>query len=97
MRSSLNELRGRLADLGRPVTWDELAAATGIRKATLIDLSRGQLKLLRPEFIDALCSYFTQQLGEPIGAGDLLVAETVMLPLELNIRPDRAGKRPGAV
>jgi hypothetical protein len=95
MRSRLNELRGRLADQGHVVIWDQLAAATGIRKATLIDLSRGQLKLLRPEFVDALCTYFSQQLGEPVDAGDLLVADRVALPLALNLRPDRACKRPG--
>lgn len=85
----LNALRGELADRGRKISLDELAEATGIDKKTLIRLGKGRVKSLRPEYIDALCAYFD------VGTGELLEAEPIDLPLRLNIRPDRAGKRVG--
>jgi DNA-binding Xre family transcriptional regulator len=95
MKTRINELRGRAADQGKRVTWKELSTVLGIRELTLVALSKGELRQLRPEYIDALCSYFSDLLGETIGPGDLLIAERVALPLKLNIRPDRRGKRVG--
>ena len=89
MITRINELRGRLADQGQRQTWDEISAATGIRKATLLAMSKGRLKQWRPEYVDALCAYFN------ISVDQLLVAESVKLPLQLYLRPDRAGKKVG--
>lgn len=89
MRTRIDELKGRMADDGRRVTWEEMSAATGIRMATLLEISKGRLKQWRPEYIDALCAYFGVEVG------DLLIADPVALPLELNLRPDRRGKRVG--
>lgn len=95
MKTRLNELKGRMADRGRAATWDQIAEATGIRKGTLIALGKGELKQIRPEYIDALCTYYSQMLEEDVHPGVLLVVEPVKLPLALNIRPDRHGKRVG--
>jgi len=89
MMTRINELRGRLADQGFRQTWDEISAATGIRKATLLAMSKGRLKQWRPEYVDALCAYFN------ISVEQLLVTESVKLPLQLELRPDRAGKKIG--
>ena len=89
MMTKINELRGRLADQGFRQTWDEISAATGIRKATLLAMSKGRLKQWRPEYIDVLCAYFKVSVGE------LLVAESVSLPVQLDLRPDRVGKKIG--
>lgn len=89
MKTRINELKGRLADQSLRQTWDDISAATGIRKATLLAISKGKLKQWRPEYIDALCAYFN------ISVGDLLTAESVNLPLHLDLRPDRAGKKVG--
>ena len=89
MMTKINELKGRLADQGLRQTWDDISAATGIRKATLLAISKGRLKQWRPEYIDALCAYFKVSVGE------LLVAESMSLPVQLDLRPDRAGKKIG--
>lgn len=89
MRTRINELKGRMADRGKRATWEEISQATGIRMATLLEISRGRLKQWRPEYIDALCAYFGVEVG------DLLIADPVDLPLELNLRPDRRGKKVG--
>ncbi len=67
----------------RKLTWDKLAEATGIRKASLLAYDNGTAKTLRPEHIDALCTVFA------VPVSDLLVAEVVALPLLHDIRPDR--------
>ena len=41
MRTRINELKGRMADEGRRATWEEMSDATGIRMATLLDISKG--------------------------------------------------------
>ena len=55
MKFHLNELKGRDADAKKPSTWDDISDATGIRKATLIALAKGDAKMMRPEYLDALC------------------------------------------
>lgn len=85
----LNALRGELADRGRKTSMEEIAQATGISRKTLTELSKGRLRLMRPEYIDALCAYFD------VETCDLIKAEPVKLPLHLDIRPDRKGVRLG--
>lgn len=85
----LNELKGRKADQGERVTLDDIAVGTGINRATLDNISRGIIKEIRIEYIDALCTYFN------ISPNDLIEIEPVNLPLALNIRPDRRGARAG--
>lgn len=89
MKTHLNELKGRNADRKHPSTWDDIAAATGIRKATLISIGKGNARTLRPEYIDALCTYFG------VAVDQLITADSVKLPLQLDIRPDRQGKQVG--
>ena len=83
MRINLNRLIGERADSGRHESWIEIAEKTGIRRATLYSISRGEIKEFRPEHIDALCKYFA------VTAGELIEAEDISLPIELNLRPDR--------
>lgn len=47
--------------------------------ALLLEISKGRLKQWRPEYVDALCQYF----GVPVG--ELLIADAVDLPLDLNL------------
>lgn len=83
MRINLNRLIGERADGGRHESWIEIAEKTGIRRATLYSISRGEIKEFRPEHIDALCKYFE------VTAGELIEAEDIAIPIELNLRPDR--------
>jgi DNA-binding Xre family transcriptional regulator len=85
MRIRLNELRGRMADRGTPVSLQDIENATGISRNTLTEISKGRVRRLIPEYIDALCLFFG------VDTGELLEAESVKLPLRLNIRPDRRG------
>lgn len=80
MRINLNRIMGERADTGQRESWIELSEKTGIRRATLYAISRGELKQLRPEHIDALCTHFG------VSAGELIEAERVKLPIELNLR-----------
>lgn len=80
MRINLNRLMGQRADSGQRDTWKELSEKTGVRRATLYAISRGELKQLRPEHIDALCTYYG------VSAGEMIEAERVQLPIELNLR-----------
>ena len=89
MKIKLSELRGRLADRGEGVSLQEVEEATGISRKALTKISKGRMNILRPEYIDALCTYFD------IDAGELVEAERVSLPLDLNIRPDRHGAQVG--
>lgn len=85
----LKEMQARMTDKGTPATLDAIAAATGIQRTTLDNISRRLIKEIRLEYIDALCAYFG------VSAGELLINEPADLPLNLNIRPDRRGKRVG--
>lgn len=85
MKFKLNEIRGRLADQGNTLSWNEISEATGIGKQALITMARGDFRQIRPEYIDALCQYFKV---DPSG---LIQPEPVDLPLSLEIRPDRHG------
>lgn len=51
--------------------------------------------MLRPEYVDALSTYFAHELGVTVDDIQIVRAEPVALPLDLNIRPDRAGRRVG--
>lgn len=95
MQWKLNELRGKLADQGRPVALEAIATATGISRQTLTEISKGRLRVLRPEYVDALSTYFAHELGVTVDDIQIVRAEPVALPLDLNIRPDRAGRRVG--
>ncbi len=89
MRVHLNELRGRLADReGHHIGWEEVAQAVGIRRNTLIAMAKGTHTVWRPEYIDALCTYFGAT------ASELITSEAIELPIPA-IRPDRAGARVG--
>lgn len=85
MKFKLNEIKGRWADDGRGVSWDDIAAATGISKPTLLAMSKGSIKQVRPEYLDALCAFFGVDIA------GLVQSEAVKLPLNLKIRPDRHG------
>lgn len=89
MRLRINELRGRMADQGRSVSLQEIEDATGISRKALTEISKGRVRRLIPEYVDALCAYFE------VEAGELIEADPVDLPLDLNIRPDRRGARVG--
>lgn len=89
MRFHLHSLKGKATESGRRITWQDIADGTGIRKPTLLNIANGRSRTIRPEYIDALCAYFE------VPVGDLLSADEIDLPLELNLRPDRRGKRFG--
>lgn len=84
----LNELKGRLRDSGQPARWEDIAEATGISKPTLIALSKGDAKEIKPIYVDILCTFFD------VDPGGLMAAERVDLPHNLNLRPDRHGRSP---
>jgi DNA-binding Xre family transcriptional regulator len=89
MRVHLNELRGRLADQrGQHIGWEEVAQAVGIRRITLIAMAKGKHTVWRPEYVDALCTYFGATVAE------LITSEPIELPIQ-SIRPDRKGARVG--
>lgn len=71
----------------RGMTWNALADATGIRKASLLAYDKGTAKSIRPEHIDALCTLFA------VPVADLLVAEVVALPLDADVRPNMKGNK----
>lgn len=89
MRLRINELRGRMADRGQSVSLQDIEDATGISRKALTEISKGRIRRLIPEYVDALCAYFD------VEAGELVEADPVDLPLDLNIRPDRRGARVG--
>lgn len=95
MQIKLNEYKGRLRDAGKRVSNDDIAEATGIGISTIDKLSAGAIKEIRMEYIDALATYFAGQLGMAVEQINLIQAEPVVIPLALNIRPDRHGKRVG--
>lgn len=86
MQIRLLELRARQGEGGRPLSLRTVSAGTGIDLRTLENISAGNVKMLRVEYIDALCKFFA------CAVGDLLLAEEIELPLDLVIRPDRRGK-----
>ena len=71
-------VRTHIDDLpqARDLTWDQLAAETGIGKPTLHKLAHGKSKSIRLEHLDALCTYFRVPIG------DLLIADIVAVPLQ---------------
>ena len=86
MQIKIGELKARASRAGNRLTWEEIETATGIRQPTLIAMNNGTAKQIRPEHLDALCKFFEVELKE------LLEAEDVKLPLQLNVRPDRRKK-----
>lgn len=86
MKIRLLEVRAQRGEGGRPLSLRAVSVGTGIDLRTLENISAGNIKTLRLEYIDALCKFLR------CTAGDLLMAEDVDLPLELNLRPDRHGK-----
>jgi len=89
MRFHLHTLKARGAERGQPITWRDIASGTGIRMAVLLKIAKGEPRTIRPEYLDALCSYFG------VGAGELMTPDEVELPLRMNLRPDRKGKKIG--
>ena len=83
MQIKIGELKVRASRGGERLTWEEIEAATGIRRPTLLAMNNGTAKQVRPEHLDALCRFFKVSVEE------LLEAEFVELPLQLNIRPDK--------
>jgi len=71
------------------MTWQDIANGTGIHIPVLLRIAKGQARTIRPEYLDALCSYFE------VGAGELMTPDEVELPLRMNLRPDRKGKKIG--
>lgn len=89
MYLKLGELRGKRADQGLPHSMEAVAAGTGIGLRMLEKIAAKDVKQYRHEYIDALCAFFE------CTPNDLIAVEPVELPLNLNIRPDRHGKRVG--
>jgi DNA-binding Xre family transcriptional regulator len=78
-----------MADRGVSISLQDIEDATGISRKALTEISKGRTRRLIPEYVDALCAFFG------VEAGDLIQAEPVKLPLQLNMRPDRHGQRVG--
>lgn len=74
-----------MAERGEQISLRDIEDATGISRKALTEISKGRVRRIIPEYVDALCAYFG------VGAGDLVEVEPVTLPLKLNIRPDRHG------
>jgi DNA-binding Xre family transcriptional regulator len=91
MRFHLHTIKSKTAESGHRLTWQQIADATGIRESTLRSLANNRARTIRPEYVDALCTF----LG--VTAAELITAERVTLPLEMNLRPDRHGKQIGEV
>ena len=89
MRFHLRTLKARAGESGRPVTWQDIAEGTGISRSTLLKMADNQVRAIRPKYVDALCAFFDVEIGE------LMTAERIVLPLDLDLRPDRRGKRFG--
>ena len=85
MNFRLNELKGKLADSGRSMSWEAIAEETGISKQALIALSKGTMRAIQPVYVDILCKFFN------VSADGLIALDDVDLPYELNLRPDRHG------
>jgi DNA-binding Xre family transcriptional regulator len=83
MQIKIGELKARAQRAVGRFTWEDIETATGIRRATLTAMNNGTAKQVRPEHLDALCKLFRVSIAE------LLEAEDVELPLQLNVRPDR--------
>lgn len=95
MKIRLNEYKGRAADSGKRTSNEEIATATGIGISTVESISAGRVKEIRLEYLDALSTYFALLLGVDMSEIDLTEPEPVEIPLDLNIRPDRHGRRVG--
>lgn len=84
MQFKLSELKAAHSrELGERVTWEMIAEATGIRRGTLIAMDQGNIRQIRPEYLDALCVYFG------VGVEELMAREDVALPLP-ELRRQRA-------
>jgi DNA-binding Xre family transcriptional regulator len=86
MRFHIHILKAKATEAGRRLTWQEIADGTGIRKPMLFRIAQNQARTIRPEYIDALCTFFG------VTTNELITAEPIDLPLNLGIRPDRKGK-----
>lgn len=89
MRFHIRSLKARAAETGRSLTWQEVADGTGISKLTLLKLANNTARVIRPQYVDALCTFFG------VGVDELISTEEVPLPLRLELRPDRYGKKVG--
>lgn len=89
MYIKLLELRARRGANGRPLSLKAVSEGTGIDQRTLENISSNKVKMWRPEYFDALATFFECSPDELIGL------ETVELPLDLVLRPDRRGKPVG--
>ena len=47
----------------------------GIAQGTAYNLAQGRSKGIRFDVLEKVCSFFTQELGRPIGPGDILKYE----------------------
>lgn len=70
MKSKLNLLRRHSG-----ITWQQLADETGISMPTLHRIGYDQVRTIRLEYIDALCTFFRVPIAE------LFEVEIVALPL----------------
>lgn len=94
MKVKLYEMLGRIGnEKGKTPSLQEVSEATGMSRVLLTDIRKNQARMLRPEHLDALAAYISEQLGEPISESDLISFEPIALPLDLNLRPDRQGKQ----
>ena len=95
MLLKLNEYKGKLRDAGKRVSNEDIANATGINLPSIEKILAGKMKEFRGEYLDAFAAYFATELGVPVSEIDLIAFEPITLPLALNIRPDRHGRRVG--
>lgn len=86
MQIKLLELRTKRGTGGRPLSLRAVSEGTGIDLRTMENISTGNIKMWRAEYIDALCTFFE------CTPGDLIAADVVELPMSLVLRPDRRGK-----
>lgn len=68
-RSLRVELRQRL---GRPVTVQEVAEATGLDRYRLSRIELGNIKEIKTEEILALCGYYTERLGRLVDTNEIM-------------------------
>lgn len=68
-RSLRIELRLKL---GRPVTVQEVAEATGLDRYRLSRIELGNIKEIKTEELLALCGYYTEQLGRLVDTNEIM-------------------------
>lgn len=73
MRYTARSLRVELRQkLGRPVTVQEVAEATGLDRYRLSRIELGNIKEIKTEELLALCGYYTEHLGRLVDTNEIM-------------------------